>query len=308
MLQYFSEGWYPSGRPNPADAIAPSGALLKAVLINSGEQLFNMYDETTGSLVALTDYPSKEASYGRVILSRILNFNESEYEDGKPLSFFFRGTIKTNPSRYHVSVIQGKVDVYHFWTTANPGPVRITLAWTDTAGISNAGGKIVNSLTLRVKDLNTTIEYLPFSTVDINGIAQNTVYVVDIPNAPGLHYWSITVRGGLVSGTQPYALVATSLNNIAPFPPVTSNSTTDVASNYESTGITKSLFVSIIILGALSALLSLVTYLIHRENVIAVRNAHRHHHHEKEKNEEHGHVQHHEHHKTSAHKETDKSV
>lgn len=33
VRQYFTEGWYPTGAPVPANAFIPSGALLKAVLI-----------------------------------------------------------------------------------------------------------------------------------------------------------------------------------------------------------------------------------------------------------------------------------
>ncbi len=39
VRQYFMSGYYPSGAPNPSDARTPSGALMKAVIINSGTQL-----------------------------------------------------------------------------------------------------------------------------------------------------------------------------------------------------------------------------------------------------------------------------
>ena len=39
IRQYFVEGWYPNGMKNAADAFVPMGALLKAVLVNSGRRL-----------------------------------------------------------------------------------------------------------------------------------------------------------------------------------------------------------------------------------------------------------------------------
>lgn len=33
VRQYFTDGFYPSGRATPADALTPSGALIKAVMI-----------------------------------------------------------------------------------------------------------------------------------------------------------------------------------------------------------------------------------------------------------------------------------
>ena len=35
VRQYFEEGWYPSGTEQPADALDPSGALVKAVLLQA---------------------------------------------------------------------------------------------------------------------------------------------------------------------------------------------------------------------------------------------------------------------------------
>jgi len=36
---YFSKGYYPLGRPTPARGFTAMGALLKAILVNSGEQM-----------------------------------------------------------------------------------------------------------------------------------------------------------------------------------------------------------------------------------------------------------------------------
>ncbi|MCK5378320.1 MAG: S8 family serine peptidase, partial [Acidobacteria bacterium] len=41
VRQYYSDGWYPTGAATPADALNPSAALLRATLINSGQQMAN---------------------------------------------------------------------------------------------------------------------------------------------------------------------------------------------------------------------------------------------------------------------------
>jgi len=39
IRQYFEEGWYPSGRKNSQDEMRPSGALIKAVILNGGREM-----------------------------------------------------------------------------------------------------------------------------------------------------------------------------------------------------------------------------------------------------------------------------
>uniref|UniRef100_A0A0C1NDC5 Peptidase S8/S53 domain-containing protein n=1 Tax=Tolypothrix bouteillei VB521301 TaxID=1479485 RepID=A0A0C1NDC5_9CYAN len=57
IRQYFTEGWYPSGSPTPADAIVPTGALLRSMLINAGQ------DMTGGA-----GYPGDRENWGRIKL------------------------------------------------------------------------------------------------------------------------------------------------------------------------------------------------------------------------------------------------
>ena len=60
--QYFREGYYPSGIPNPDNGFIPSGALLKAVLIGGA---FPM-DGNTDLGLPLEPPPSFRQGYGRV--------------------------------------------------------------------------------------------------------------------------------------------------------------------------------------------------------------------------------------------------
>ena len=69
VRQYFVDGWYPAGRPVPANTMDPSAALIRAMLIASGAQV-------TGSGTVMrspTDtWPNDEQGFGRVLLSNVL--------------------------------------------------------------------------------------------------------------------------------------------------------------------------------------------------------------------------------------------
>ena len=39
VIEYFNKGYYPSGAPSLSDSMQPMGALVKAILINSGTEM-----------------------------------------------------------------------------------------------------------------------------------------------------------------------------------------------------------------------------------------------------------------------------
>ena len=62
--QYFTDGFYPSGVATPADAFAPSSALVKATLLNSAQNM-------TGVAQPI---PSNCQGWGRILLDNALYF------------------------------------------------------------------------------------------------------------------------------------------------------------------------------------------------------------------------------------------
>src|SRR5207248_3087973 len=73
IRQYFTDGWYPSGRPLAADAMTPSAALIRALLIASGVPV-------TGSGIVSRSpsdtWPNNEQGYGRVPPGRLVRHDE----------------------------------------------------------------------------------------------------------------------------------------------------------------------------------------------------------------------------------------
>jgi len=65
VRDYFVKGFYPSGANTPADTLAPSGALVKAVLLTSGELM-----TCCGSFMESTSTYGQ--GMGRINLSRVL--------------------------------------------------------------------------------------------------------------------------------------------------------------------------------------------------------------------------------------------
>src|SRR5207253_1874312 len=69
VRQYFMEGWYPSGRPVLTDAMSPSAALIRAVLIASGVPVTGSGTVSRGGS---DTWPNNEQGFGRVLLSNVL--------------------------------------------------------------------------------------------------------------------------------------------------------------------------------------------------------------------------------------------
>src|SRR5207249_3846021 len=113
--QYFTDGFYPSGSGTSADGMAPSAALVKAVLINSAVSMTGT-DNSGGSISPI---PSNEQGWGRIRLDRTLLFNPparrlyaDDHRVGQPAG-------ATAPFTYTVSAVSGSE------------PLKVTLVWTD---------------------------------------------------------------------------------------------------------------------------------------------------------------------------------
>ena len=75
MRQYFTEGYYPSGKAIPSHAFTPSAALLKAALVHSGQEMDGLLS-STGSLSTIS-FPGYQQGYGRVQLDKVLDLDNS---------------------------------------------------------------------------------------------------------------------------------------------------------------------------------------------------------------------------------------
>jgi hypothetical protein len=148
VRQYFTDGFYPSGAKNPADALMPTAALLKAMLINGAVSISGR--DNAGQSVS--PIPSNEQGWGRIQLDRSLLFSGSArrlFADDHRLTF------AAGPS----TAVE-----YRFRGVDASEPFKVTLVWSDAPGMVDSAPRsprvddaasfnpprLVNDLDLRV--------------------------------------------------------------------------------------------------------------------------------------------------------------
>ena len=189
--QYYTEGWYPTGTMTPGDAFTPSGALLKATLLNAASDM-----------ASIAGYPSNQEGWGFLALDD---------------SLFFSGdssTLFVDDIRNADGITTGAAVDQPIQVASSGDPLHITVVWTEPPGAPGTLAPSVNDLDLVVIAPDNTT-YLgnnysagvsaPGGTRD----ALNNVEQVLIPS-PSIGTWTIRIVGASVNvGTQGYALVAT---------------------------------------------------------------------------------------------------
>jgi len=192
--QYFVEGWYPTGSKQAGNARVPSGALLKAVLINSAV-----------NLDTLLGFPGNAEGWGRVLL-----------ENG----LFFAGDARRLLVLADVRNASGlgtsEQDAFELQVSSTAEPLEVTLAYTDPPAALLASAATVNDLDLEVISPsgllyrgNAFDSVLEHSTSIGQADPLNNVETVLLPS-PEIGTWLVSVRGTAVNeGAQGYALVAT---------------------------------------------------------------------------------------------------
>jgi hypothetical protein len=76
VREYFMRGFYPGGYESSSDAFVPSGALIKAMLVHSAQNVPYSLDHN-GATVSIGTAPSNTVGYGRIELDKILNVGAS---------------------------------------------------------------------------------------------------------------------------------------------------------------------------------------------------------------------------------------
>ncbi|WP_224961149.1 S8 family serine peptidase [Geomonas subterranea] len=191
VRQYFSQGYYPLGTATPAKAFLPSGALVKAVLINSAQDMTG--SGTNGPI------PSTGQGWGRVQLDRVLPFGVDA------------GTLAVVTEDAGVATDGG-------WSREFPAagsePLKVTLAWTDYPGAPGAAKALVNDLDLTVTAPDGT-RFFGNAFVGGESVAGGTADRLNVEEqvlikAPRAGMYTVTVSGyNVPQGPQPFALAIT---------------------------------------------------------------------------------------------------
>lgn len=198
VRQYFIEGWYPSGAKQPKNALTPTGALMKAVLLNSTVHM-------TGQLTH-DKYPNDFEGWGLIQLDRTL---------------FFTGSARSLvvwDVRIESGIEAGKKGTHSFKLADRDQQLKITLVFTDRPPVDSKAfaAPVVNNLDLVVTAPDRTVycgnDLTPAGVSVPNGKKADTLNTVEmvIVNNPPRGTWTIdVVATSLQTQRQGYALVVT---------------------------------------------------------------------------------------------------
>jgi len=202
VRQFFREGYYPTGEKGGTGGIIPTGALMKAMIVNSAVEMTGGY---RGAQAPLTPVPSNIQGYGRIQLNRIISDSSGARAPGDRL---FIVDDVTKP-------ITASGDVHEFDVPVG-GPddpvlgrqFKVTLVWTDPPGQPFAASPLVNNLNLEVEANGVTLLGNDYTGTGVADALNNVEQVV---LQAGLQAtYKVRVKGQTVrQGSQPYALVVT---------------------------------------------------------------------------------------------------
>jgi hypothetical protein len=196
VRQYFAEGWYPKGERDEAFAIPdPSGALIKAVLLNS-----------TVDMAGDPQYPSPMEGWGLIQLDRVLYFAGGARR------------LAVRDVRNEYGMESGEVRHRYLLVGSSVEKLKITLVWTDPPAAALTTSPAVNNIQLTVTDPNG-VAYRGNDIDPSVGLSRpngtgapdtvNNVHMVIVSNPP-IGVWRLTTRATVAKGdTQGFALVAT---------------------------------------------------------------------------------------------------
>src|SRR5438876_227142 len=199
VRQYFMDGWYPTGSPQPANGFTPSAALLKSMIINSGREMTGTGAYAFGE----TRYPNFDQGFGRVTLDDAM---------------FFAGDARGLSIDDHRSGINTGDTVTYALAIGDPSQsVEVTLVWTDFPGTAGCSVCLVNDLDLTITAPDGTVyrgnQYTGSnpgeSTPNPAGRdATNNVESVLVLTGVQVGLWTISVSGfDVPQGPQSFALV-----------------------------------------------------------------------------------------------------
>jgi subtilase family serine protease len=195
--QYYTEGYYPGGSANSANAFTPSAALIKATLVNSGQNMTGSYTDAA--------IPSTGQGWGRINLSNTLTFSG----DTKTLE------VQDNND----GLATGGSWSQAYFSTGDQ-PLKVTLVWTDYPGTVGAAKALVNDLDLTVTSPDGATTYLGNVFTSGESATGGTADRLNVEEqvlltSPAKGSYTITVSGyNIPNGPQPYAIVITGASGV----------------------------------------------------------------------------------------------
>lgn len=206
VRQYFEKGFWPTGKPNPKNKIQPSGALVKAVLMNGAQSLLGI-DQNFAGVSKLALYDGAQ-NFGKINLLHSLYLHK---ENNLRTGIWDNQEIENNESKTYTIR-------YSRAGKCRNNNMSFTLVWMDPPGASGCRSCVLNGL-----DVTAYIEKRPETVFYPNGFQNNpeTINNAERIKVRGLRRWDkviVTVKASnLVTPSQNFALVASGCMNISDF-------------------------------------------------------------------------------------------
>ncbi|RMD63838.1 MAG: hypothetical protein D6824_04740, partial [Planctomycetota bacterium] len=208
--QYFTDGFYPTGAATPADSFVPSGALLRATLLNAASNM------TAVPSTSNDTWPNNNEGFGLLKLDDALFFTG----DSRTLRVF---DIRHADPQALTTGAQ--------WSTQlrvldAAEPLRATLVWTDPPATLGAAVATVNNLDLEAVSPSGVVYkgnvFDPAARTSVPGGAfddRNTVEQIHLPS-PETGDWTFRVSAASVNvGPQGFAVVVSgAVGDVPPCP------------------------------------------------------------------------------------------
>lgn len=210
VRQYYTAGYYPLGTAG-GPSLTPSGALIRATLMNTGQDL----TAAAGGFQVPTGYPSVQEGWGRV------RADDALYFPGDARKLVVRDV------RNNVGLTTAGEQLVNINVVGSTEPLRVTLTWTEPPATAGAAQAAINDLDLVVEGPSGMYLGNVFNTATGTSVtggtrdAKNNTEQILI-TSPSAGPWTIRVRGANVAvGTQGFAIVATGEVSEGPPPALT---------------------------------------------------------------------------------------
>jgi len=199
VRDYFVRGFYPSGTATPANTVTPSGALIKAVILASGE---DMAATASPQGSAITERYGSDVGYGRANLPGALHIgnsapflwvqNNDTLGDSATKSFSYNINSNTTPLRVMMVYYDAAGNALQ-----KDADLKVTIGANTYWGNNFAGGWSTSAAAIRDHTNNTEGVFLD-ATHGLPASGTFTVEVIGFNDPGGMNY-SLVVVGDVAS-------------------------------------------------------------------------------------------------------------
>ncbi len=200
VRDYFQQGFYPTGAAVPGNALTPSGSLVKAMLLASGEDMLAAANPTTS--IAVSKRYSNDVGYGRANLPSVLHIgsgapflwvqNNDTLGDGSTKTFFYNINGNSIPLRVMMTYYDAAGNALQ-----KDCDLKVTVGSTVYWGNNFSGGWSTSGTATRDHTNNTEGVFLDAA----HGLPASGTVRVDVIgfNNPGGMNYSLAVVGNVAS-------------------------------------------------------------------------------------------------------------